>query len=563
MADPEESTSIEPAVAPEYYTWTFPGAPVRVHLYLSVVDRLSREVRRAYDSIPSRHVEIGGILLGSADVFASHIIEIKDFEPILCEYRSDNKFEPSDADRRKLEKTLAARREAADDKLTVVGYYRSHTGDGLAMSEADVSIAQTFFDDPASVVLLIKPSEDGSASAGFFFWDNGRIDSEFTFLEFPFEAQQLAVTRVKPTRVRSRPHIANPSDDAAHEPGRLQLSTQEEPPLFSGLDAGNRPSGSFRWFWYLVLLMFGFGLGAVGYQVYTKWPFSSASASASSDAPALSLQVERRGEDLRISWNRNSTEVRIAKYGTLSIRDGETQHQELHLSLDQLRTGSVLYTPANTTVQFRLEIIGVDGSSTSETVVALTSPKHTSIPAPVPPAVRPASSPAGIVDRPSAREDFGEPVRVVMLNASTGDHKVSARPVESAPFRTASFQPAVTPVATPTDSTIAVEVSRLESPAETEIIPAKSIREARPAVPANLSSMITSEVQVDVRVEIDAMGRVTQARPLASTGPVSAFLVASARAAARLWLFEPARRGSQNVPSEMVLKFRYTPIPRN
>ena len=560
MADPEESTSIDPAVAPEYYTWTFPGAPVRVHLYLNVVERLSREVRRAYDSIPSRHVEIGGILLGSADVFASHIIEIKDFEPILCEYRSDNKFEPSDADRRKLEKTLAARREAADGNLKVVGYYRSHTGDGLAMSEADTSIAQAFFDDPGSVVLLIKPSEDGSASAGFFFWDNGRIDSEFTFLEFPFEAQQLAVARVKPTRVRSRPHVADPSDDTAHEPGRLQLGTPVEPPLFSGFDTGKRPSGSFRWFWYLVLLMFGFGLGAVGYQVYTKWPFSAAS-SASADAPALSLQVERRGEDLRISWNRNSTEVRIAKYGTLSIRDGETQHQELHLSLDQLRTGSVLYTPANSTVQFRLEIIGVDGSSTSETVVALSSPKHAGIPAPAPLAVRPAGSPADTVARPATRQHFGEPVPVVLMNARTGDHKVSAPTAESETIRTASFQPAVTPVATPADSSIAVEVSKLESPGEAEITPAKSIREARPAVPANLSNMIASEVQVDVRVEIDATGRVTQARPLASIGPVSAFLVASARAAARLWLFEPARRGSQNVPSEMVLKFRYTPMP--
>jgi outer membrane biosynthesis protein TonB len=147
------------------------------------------------------------------------------------------------------------------------------------------------------------------------------------------------------------------------------------------------------------------------------------------------------------------------------------------------------------------------------------------------------------------------------MNARTGDHKVSAPTAESETIRTASFQPAVTPVATPADSSIAVEVSKLESPGEAEITPAKSIREARPAVPANLSNMIASEVQVDVRVEIDATGRVTQARPLASIGPVSAFLVASARAAARLWLFEPARRGSQNVPSEMVLKFRYTPMP--
>src|ERR1700686_5259751 len=118
----EEFTAAQSTPGTEFYTWTFPGAPVRIHLHLNVVERLGREVRRAFESVPSHSVEIGGLLLGTADFAASPIIEIKDFEPFLCEYRSDHKFILSDSDRRKLEKLLAVRRSEAQDPLTVVGY---------------------------------------------------------------------------------------------------------------------------------------------------------------------------------------------------------------------------------------------------------------------------------------------------------------------------------------------------------------------------------------------------------------------------------------------------------
>src|SRR5579863_1977296 len=173
MPAPEEFASIQSAATPDFYTWTFPGAPVRIHLHLNVVERLGHETRRAFESIPSHSVEIGGLLIGTADFSSSPIIEIKEFEPFLCEYRSDHKFILSDADRRKFEKTLAARRSVGDDGLMVVGYYRSHIGESLSLTEHDLAIAKAHFYDPASVFLLIKPSSDGSASAGFFFWDNG------------------------------------------------------------------------------------------------------------------------------------------------------------------------------------------------------------------------------------------------------------------------------------------------------------------------------------------------------------------------------------------------------
>jgi len=136
---PEESTAAQSTPGTEFYTWTFPGAPIRIHLHLNVVERLSREVRRAFESVPSHSVEIGGFLLGAADFFASPIIEIKDFEPFLSEYRSDHKFILSEPDRRKLEKLLGADRPVRPDGLTVVGYYRSHIGEGLGLRPEDLA----------------------------------------------------------------------------------------------------------------------------------------------------------------------------------------------------------------------------------------------------------------------------------------------------------------------------------------------------------------------------------------------------------------------------------------
>src|SRR5437588_9849464 len=137
----EEFTAAQATAGTDFYTWTFPGAPVRIHLQLNVVERLSREVRRAFESVPSHSVEIGGLLLGTADFFASPIIEVKDFEPFISEYRPDHKFILSEPDRRKLEKSLGKDRQVRTDGLTVVGYYRSHIGEGLSLRPEDLEVA--------------------------------------------------------------------------------------------------------------------------------------------------------------------------------------------------------------------------------------------------------------------------------------------------------------------------------------------------------------------------------------------------------------------------------------
>src|SRR5438445_12816393 len=133
MEAPEEQLPVSPSVAPDFYVWSFPGAPVRIHLYLNVVERLAREVRRAYGSIPSHSVEVGGFLLGTSDFHSSHVVEVKDFEQFLCEYRPDHRFILSEPDRGKMEKALTARRSAPGGPLSVLGFYRSHIREGLRL----------------------------------------------------------------------------------------------------------------------------------------------------------------------------------------------------------------------------------------------------------------------------------------------------------------------------------------------------------------------------------------------------------------------------------------------
>ena len=74
--------------------------------------------------------------------------------------------------------------------------------------------------------------------------------------------------------------------------------------------------------------------------------------------------------------------------------------------------------------------------------------------------------------------------------------------------------------------------------------------------------MVASMVEVEVKVRIDESGRVINAEALPNAAPVRNFLISAARNAALAWRFEPARRGDQPVPSEMVLKFQYRPAGR-
>ena len=76
-------------------------------------------------------------------------------------------------------------------------------------------------------------------------------------------------------------------------------------------------------------------------------------------------------------------------------------------------------------------------------------------------------------------------------------------------------------------------------------------------VPEKVLRSIRGEVVVRVRVKVDATGKVVAAEPVDNSSPAAMALADSAITAIKRWQFEPARRGSNRVPGDVVLSFAF------
>ena len=76
-------------------------------------------------------------------------------------------------------------------------------------------------------------------------------------------------------------------------------------------------------------------------------------------------------------------------------------------------------------------------------------------------------------------------------------------------------------------------------------------------MPRGVGPMITTDVQVDVAVAIDANGKVTGARVASTKGAAAGLLTIEALKAAQLFRFQPARENGRDIAGSMVLTFRF------
>ena len=312
-------------------------------------------------------------------------------------------------------------------------------------------------------------------------------------------------------------------------------------------------------------------LGTLSYPLYKKW--CATRTSVVPDAAVLALRVERLENELRVSWHPNPPVVNHAKGAVLSIRDGDTRQQKLPLDLEQLRNGSVLYTPANRTVRFHLEVTGLDNKKTSETVLAWTTraDSHGRPAAKRRPAVAPSTRDRKQFTPPEAGQHLRELARVVLLDPPP--------PSWTAPQASAFFEPfAVTAWTTlfPARTTASppdASTGQTSNPQPSGAVPgkpeplseasayvaARPIHQALPNPPHNVRGVAISEAEIQVKVKVDKAGRVVNAEAVASTSLVSNSLVLVTQEAARLWRFAPAMRGNDPVASEVLLIFRFRP----
>jgi len=167
------------------YVWEDPGDAIMIQVSLDLVARLGSAVEQGLGAGP-RGTEIGGLLLGRKLPGFARAVLVDDFEVVPCQHLRGASYTLLPHERQQLTVRLA-RHEPGQ----VAGFFRSHTRPGLYLDQDDFAILSQYFPDPWQVFLLVRPSPEGSAAGGFFFWEEGGINRRAPYRQFPFDAQRL------------------------------------------------------------------------------------------------------------------------------------------------------------------------------------------------------------------------------------------------------------------------------------------------------------------------------------------------------------------------------------
>lgn len=308
-----------------------------IHLSLDVVTRLEAELLHAASAGGAKMWV--GALLGKTSSDLREVV-IEDFE--LAHQRNQHSSPWA-----QVQELLSAWKPAATRGMYAVGLFKAQNHGWLAMEREDVALMKELLPGTDKVALVIRLNPDRQSSAGFFVWEpDGRMRSSASYSEFPFDSALL--------RARDQPEPAIMSGDSAPTP---IFPTPARPRSKS-----ERTESRFV---LALLLLGGMLLTAL---VYSKKVSQDRKAELEAEvmfaprrAESLGLVVERKGPDLRVSWNRNSSHLARAVQGTVIIGDGGATRL-VHLDAARLREAQILYTPISQEVNIRLEITLEDRS---------------------------------------------------------------------------------------------------------------------------------------------------------------------------------------------------------
>jgi hypothetical protein len=340
---------------PGYYVWEVPGKPVVIHLNLAVIDRLSAEVMRGFGAVPKRGAEVGGLLLGAIEQGAQTIVRVEDFEAVTCDYKRGPSYLFTADDGAAFEDACAQSHPDPTRPTYAVGYFRSHTRDGLSLAPEDIELMDQYFPSPSHIALLIKPFATKVSMASFFFREDGLFPSSAP-LEFPFRRRELTGEEAPPRRTmleRQPRRREMRTEQGTDETPEDEMSDTLSAPL-SPAYAYTSPSKSrARSGWVWIPLSFVFLLLGVVLGFQAAMTMGPRSGGAGVVDYSLGLTVTKEGTNLSVKWNGDSPAVRAAPKGVLEIEDGG-RRKTVDLDPAQLRNGSILLENSSNTVRFRL-----------------------------------------------------------------------------------------------------------------------------------------------------------------------------------------------------------------
>jgi hypothetical protein len=373
-----------------------------VLINLELVDRMLSAIIDGFGAVPKRGVEVGGLLLGSRVRTDGKLqVTVDDYVAIPCSHRFGPSYVLSDEDRALFEKTIL-------ESGNAIGYFRSHTREGLGLGAEDLQYCQSFFSNPDDIMLLVKPSAIKVSKGAFFYYLDGELQ-ERTDFEFPFRRSELETGEAPARRPLGErrpppsfePPVARPPrpgetvfadpiaardpfggngagngggafEEELPPPSPRQRQFQAPPDPMAGPPAHLPPPPSFpapgplrkNWVWFPLSFIFLLLGVLLGFQAAMSF---NATKGSSQDPYAISLGVERRQDDLSVRWDRSNQAIRTASKGILEIQDGKYA-KRVDLDSAQMQTGSVIYRFSSDTVRFKLEVYPRDRVVISEWV---------------------------------------------------------------------------------------------------------------------------------------------------------------------------------------------------
>ena len=184
----------------QFVSWSAPEVACTIEYPPGVMEEIRAYACDSLLQLSHAGREVGGILFGSRP----GAVRIATWRPIPCEYADGEALRLSQNDRMNLAVQFEASRRNPELKdLRPVGWFVSHhvvVNQGVAMNPSDVEIYSGFFPASWQVTLVIHPTGDGRAEAGFFVRRaDGSLQSESSHKTFLLEP---AIAPVEPAIVK-------------------------------------------------------------------------------------------------------------------------------------------------------------------------------------------------------------------------------------------------------------------------------------------------------------------------------------------------------------------------
>ncbi len=317
----------------------------RIEIAADVGETLRSDSVEGLRSLPRRGLEIGGILLGSAEGSC----RVTGLAPVISEHLYGPRYQQSSKDRALFESRLAELRDESNVDAKPIGMYRTQIKSEAGPDERDSDAFRKYFPESAGIFILVTPQLTGQATLSCFYWDREKM--------IPCDSFERRELQIDPPPV-------------PRAPGRGKRWTQEA--VLAGI-AG-------LVVWGIVILVQHQPSAAV------VMPAAAPAALAPrTKARPLQLQAVTSSQGAEVHWDSRADVLRAATGGLLTVESGDDR-TELPISRAELNTGKFFYGEVGPLTTFVLTVYRSNGSPDSQSFT-LRAPEMqlaATVPAPVP-----------------------------------------------------------------------------------------------------------------------------------------------------------------------------------